>query len=74
LASITKKRDGKAVSSLGVFFFNLIVVIFFFSVFTSGVAVPRPRVFYNWRRKRWIDNGLGGLKTHRRAHIALALL
>jgi hypothetical protein len=62
-------------SSLGVFFFNLIVVvIFFFAVFASGVTVPRPQVFHSWRRKRWIDDGLGGLKTHRRAHLTLALL
>jgi hypothetical protein len=48
-------------SSLGVFFFNLVVVvIFFFAVFASGVMVPRPRVFHSWRRKRWIDDGLGG--------------
>jgi hypothetical protein len=64
LASNTKKREGKIESSLRVFFFNLVVVVFFFAVFTFGVAVPCPRVFYSWRRKRWIDDGLGGLKTH----------
>jgi hypothetical protein len=71
LASNTKKREGKAMSSLGVFF-NL--VIFFFAIFTSGVAVPRPRVFHSWKRKREIDDGLGGLKTHRCMHLVLALL
>jgi hypothetical protein len=62
-------------SSLEVFFFNLIViVIFFFTVFAFGVAVPSPRVFHSWRRKRWIDDRLGGLKTHRCSHLTLALL
>jgi hypothetical protein len=67
-----KKREGKAMSSLRVFFFNLIIVVFFFfPVFASGVAVPCPRVFHSWRRKKWIDNGLGGLKTLRCMHLAL---
>jgi uncharacterized membrane protein len=76
LASNTKKREGKAMSSLGVLFFNLIIVViffFFFVIFASGVAVPHPRVFHGWRRKRGIDDGLRGLKTHRRVHLALAL-
>jgi hypothetical protein len=63
-------------SSLRVFFINLIIVIifFFFVVFTSDVVVPHPQVFHSWRRKRWIDDELGGLKTHRRAHLVLMLL
>jgi hypothetical protein len=60
LASNTKKKEGKIMSSLRVFFFNLVViVIFFFTVFTSGVTVPCPWVFHSWRRKRGIDDGLG---------------
>jgi hypothetical protein len=75
LASNTKKREGKAISSLRVFFFNLVVVVFFFfAVFAFGVAVPRPHVFHSWRRKREIDDGLRDLKTHRRVHLALTLL
>jgi hypothetical protein len=65
-------------SLLGVFFFNLVIVVifffFFFTIFTFGVAVPHPRVFHKWRRKRGIDNGLGGLKTYRRTHLTLVLL
>jgi hypothetical protein len=66
LASNTKKREGKIKSSLG-FFFELVVI-------SVGVAVPSPRVLHSWRRKRWVDNGLGGLKTHRCTHLALTLL
>jgi hypothetical protein len=47
----------------------LIVVVIFFSV-----AVPSPRVFHGWRRKRWVDDWLRGLKTHRSVHLTLALL
>jgi hypothetical protein len=39
-----------------------------------GVVVPSPRVFHSGRRKRRVDCGLGGLKIHRSAHFALALL
>jgi hypothetical protein len=68
LASNTKKREGKAKSSLG-FFFDLVIIVVFF-----GVAVPSTWVFHNWRRKRWVDDWLGGLKTHRSVHLTLALL
>jgi hypothetical protein len=63
-------------SSLGVFFLNLVIVVtfFFFTVFASGVVVPCPQVFHSWRRKRGIDDGLRGLKTNRRVHLALVLL
>jgi hypothetical protein len=75
LASDTKKREGKSVSSLGLLF-NLIIIIIFIIVFTIviGVMMPNPRVFYCGRRKRRIDDGLGGCKTHRRAYFALVLL
>jgi thiosulfate reductase cytochrome b subunit len=71
LASNTKKREEKrsTTSSLGVFL-NIVVAF----VFASGFVVPRPRVFHSWRMKRWIDDWLGGLKTHRHVHLALALL
>jgi uncharacterized membrane protein len=62
LASNTKKRERKAMYSLGVFFYNLVVIFFLFTVFASGVVVPCPQVFHSWRRKRGIDDGLGGLK------------
>jgi hypothetical protein len=68
LASNTKKRDGKSKSSFG-FFFELVVI-----VISIGITVPSPWVLHSWRRKRWVDGGLGGLKTHRCAHLALALL
>jgi hypothetical protein len=55
LASSTKKREGKAKSSLE-FFFDLIVVI----IISFDVAVPSPQVFHRWRTKRRIDSGLGG--------------
>jgi thiosulfate reductase cytochrome b subunit len=66
LASSTEKRRRKK-SSLGVFI-NLIIFI------SVGIVVRSPQVFHNWRRKRWVDDWLGGLKTHRSAHLALALL
>jgi hypothetical protein len=69
LASNTKKREGKAKSSLG-FFFELIVII----LISVGIAVPSPQVLHSWRRKRSVEDGLGGFKTHRCAHLALALL
>jgi hypothetical protein len=69
LTSNTKKREGKIKSSLR-FFFELVVIV----VISVGVAVPSPRVLHSWRRKRWVDNGLGGLKTHRCTHLTLALL
>jgi hypothetical protein len=56
LASNSKKRR-KMASSLGVFL-NIIIVASF--VFASGVAVPRPWVFHSWRRKRCVDDWLGG--------------
>jgi hypothetical protein len=71
LASNTKKREGKTASSLRLLF-DLIIIVFFTIV--VSVAVPSPRVFYSGRRKRRVDYGLGGLKTHRSAHFTLALL
>jgi hypothetical protein len=38
-----------------------------------GIAVPSPRVFPRWRRKRRVDYGLGILKTHGSEHLALVL-
>jgi hypothetical protein len=70
LASNTKKRR-KTAAALRVFL-NIVIVIAF--AFASSVAVPRPWVFHSWRRKMWVDDWLGGLKTHRRAHLTLALL
>jgi hypothetical protein len=67
LASNTKKRERKTVSSL-VLFSNLIIIIVF--IITFGVAVPSPRVFYHKRR---IYSQLRDLKAHRRAYFALAL-
>jgi hypothetical protein len=68
LASNTKNRERKTVSSLGLFF-NLIIVVVFTIII--GVAVPSPRVFYHGRR---IDDTLGDIKAHRRASFTLALL
>jgi hypothetical protein len=65
LASNTKKREGKVVPSL-----ELLIVI----IIIIGVAVPSPRIFHSWRRKRGVDCGLGGLKTHGSVHLTLALL
>jgi hypothetical protein len=50
LASSTKKREGKAKSSLRCFFDLIVIVIFF------GVAVPSPQIIHRWRR---INDGLG---------------
>jgi hypothetical protein len=68
LASSTKKREGKVRSSFGLFF-DLIIG---FTIIVSD-AVPSPRAFHSGRRKRSVDCGLGGLKTHRSAHFTLAL-
>jgi hypothetical protein len=69
LASSTKKREGKAASSLGfAFVFNVVVIISFIG------AVPCPWVFDSWRRKRRVGEGLGGLKTHVSVHLVLVLL
>jgi hypothetical protein len=68
LASNTKKRERKTVSSL-VLFSNLIIIIIVF-IITFGVAVPSPRVFYHKRR---IYSQLRDLKAHRRAYFALVL-
>jgi hypothetical protein len=73
LASNTKKREGKAASSLGLLL-DLIIGFIFVLTIIVGIAVPSPRVFDSGRRKRRVDYGLGGLKTHRSAHFALALL
>jgi hypothetical protein len=51
---------------------DLIIVIVFTIIIS--IAIPSPRVFHNGRRKRRKDCGLGGLKTHGSAHLALALL
>jgi hypothetical protein len=59
LASNTKKREGKTVSSLGLLLDLIIVVVFTIIV---GVVVPIPRVFYSGRRKRRVDCEVGGLK------------
>jgi hypothetical protein len=69
LASNTKKREGTKNKVFTRFFFYLIIVVIFF-----GVVVPSSWVFHGWRRKRWVDDWLGGLKTHRSAHLTLALL
>jgi hypothetical protein len=63
-----REKEQKTKSSLRFFFYLVVVIIFF------GVAVPSPRVFHGWRRKRWVDDWLGGLKTHISVHLALALL
>jgi hypothetical protein len=70
LASNTKKERRKTAPSLGVFF-NVVVVIF---LIASDVTVACSRVFHGWRRKRWVDDWLGGLKTHRHAYLTLALV
>jgi hypothetical protein len=72
LASNTKKRERKIVSSLRLFFNLIIIVVVFIIAF--GVAIPSPQVFYHGRRKRRIDDRLGDLKTHRRAYFVLVLL
>jgi hypothetical protein len=53
------------VSSLRLFL-DLIIIV--------GVAVPSPRIFHSGRRKRRVDYGRGGLKTHGNSHLTLALL
>jgi hypothetical protein len=73
LASTTKKREGKATTSLGLLF-NLFIIIVIVFIIVFSIAVPSPRVFHHWRRKRRVDDGLGGLKTHISAHLALMLL
>jgi hypothetical protein len=73
LASSTKKREEKATSSLGLLLDLIIGFIIIFTIIV-GIAVPSPRVFHNGRRKRRVDCGLKGLKTHRSAYFTLALL
>jgi thiosulfate reductase cytochrome b subunit len=75
LASSTKKREGKvrSSSSLGLILDLIISFVIIFTIII-GVAVPSPRFFHSGRRKRWVDCGLGGLKTHRSAHFTLTLL
>jgi hypothetical protein len=60
LASNTKKREGKAVTSLRHLFDLFIIVIF---IIVVSVAVQNPRVFHNGRRKRRVDSGLGGFQN-----------
>jgi hypothetical protein len=71
LASNTKNREGKSTSSLGLLIDLIIVIIFTIII---GVVVPSLRVFHSGRRKRRVDCGLEGLKTHRSVNFALALL
>jgi hypothetical protein len=71
LASNTKKREWKAASLLRLLLDLIIVIVFTIII---SIAIPSPRVFHNGRRKRRKDCGLGGLKTHGSAHLALALL
>jgi hypothetical protein len=51
---------------------DLIIIVVFITII--DIVIPSPRVFHNERRKRRIDRGLGGLKTHGRTHLMLALL
>jgi hypothetical protein len=51
--------------------FNLFIIAV---VIAFGVVVPSPRIFHSGTRKRRVDDGLGGLKTHGSAHLAMALL
>jgi hypothetical protein len=69
----TPKREKEKQQSSFRFFLDLIIVIFIF-IFTAGIVIPCPRVFHSWRRKTWIDDELGGLKTHGHVHLTLALL
>jgi hypothetical protein len=71
LASNTKKREGKAAPLLGLLLDLIVVIVFTIIV---SIIVPSPRVFHSRRRKRRVDCGLGGLKTHRSVHFTLALL
>jgi hypothetical protein len=73
LESSTKKREGKARYSLRLLLDLIIGFIIVFTIFI-GVVVPSLRVFHSGRRKRRVDCGLGGLKTHGSVHFALALL
>jgi hypothetical protein len=70
LASNTKKREGKTTSSLGLLFNVFIIVV----IIAFNVAVPSPRVFHSWRRKRRVYDWLEGFKTPRSAHLTPALL
>jgi hypothetical protein len=73
LASSTKKEEGKPMSSLRLLLdlINGFVIVFTIVV---DVAVPSLRVFHNGRRKRRVDGGLRGLKTHGSTHFTLTLL
>jgi hypothetical protein len=73
LASSTKKREGNERSSLGLLLDLIIGFIIIFTIIVDD-AVPSPRVFHSGRRKRRVDCGLRGLKTHGCAHFAPALL
>jgi hypothetical protein len=55
LASNTKKREGKARSSFRLFF-NLVIIVVFIVI-----AVPSPRVFHSYKKKRRVDDGLWGV-------------
>jgi hypothetical protein len=59
------------VSSLRLFLDLIIIVAFIIIV---GIAVPSPRIFHSGRRKRRVDYGRGGLKTHGNSHLTLVLL
>jgi hypothetical protein len=57
--------------SLG-FFLDLVIIIAVVAI-AFGIVEPSPWVFHYWTRKRRVDDGLGGLKSHRSAHLALTL-
>jgi hypothetical protein len=57
LASSTKKREGKATSSLGLLLDLIIGFIIIFTIII-GVAVPSPWASYSRRRKIGIDKRL----------------
>jgi hypothetical protein len=73
LASSTKKREGKARSSLGLLL-DLIIGLFSVFIVIVGIAVLSPGVFHHGRRKRRVDCGLKVLKTHRSAYFKLVVL
>jgi hypothetical protein len=53
---------------------RLLFDLFITVVVIIVATVPSPRVFHSRRRKRRVDSGLEGLKTHGSAHLALTLL
>jgi hypothetical protein len=73
LASSTKKREGKATSSLGLLLDLIIGFIIIFTIII-GVAVPSPWVSYSRRRKIGIDKRLRVLQFQVGAHFVFSLL